>query len=69
MNGAPSASAQVWRDHGTAVIGIVSSDDNGYGTTGLVQYADVRLATHSPDSGYNAAAAISAAANQFWLVR
>ena len=66
VNGAPSASAQVWRDHGTAVIGIISSDDNGSGTTGLVQYADVRLATHSPDSGYNPAAAISAAANQFW---
>ncbi|MDO9106287.1 MAG: FG-GAP-like repeat-containing protein [Methylovulum sp.] len=66
VNGSPAASALVWRDHGTAVIGILSSDDNGTGTTGLVHYADVRLSTHSPDSGYNPANAITAAANQFW---
>ncbi|KJV05211.1 hypothetical protein VZ94_19825 [Methylocucumis oryzae] len=44
----------------------MSSDNNSYGTTGMVYDADVKLSTHSPDSGYNPAAAIIAAANQYW---
>jgi len=68
VNGSPSSGAMRmdYRDHGTAVMGILSSDDNGFGTTGLVPQAAVRLSTHSPATGYNPANAITAAASQFW---
>ncbi len=62
----PDAMSLDNRNHGTAVIGILSSLDNGFGTTGLVPSAAVRLSTALPPAGYNPAAAISGAANQFW---
>lgn len=52
--------------HGTAVIGQLSSDANGYGTTGMVPNAAVRLSAAQQSTGYNLPAAISAAANQFF---
>lgn len=66
VNGTPSVGALVWRDHGTAVIGEISSDDNGWGTTGLAPNAAVRLSTECPVAGCNRAGAITAAASQFW---
>lgn len=66
MENPPLTTFQQFHDHGTAVIGILSSDDNGFGTTGLVPSAAVRLSTHSPATGYNPASAITAAASQFW---
>ncbi|TAL47229.1 MAG: hypothetical protein EPN89_08960 [Methylovulum sp.] len=68
VNGAPDASVRglLYRNHGTAVIGVLSSDDNGFGTIGLVQDAEVRLSTELPATGYNPANAITAAASQFW---
>lgn len=66
VNGTPHPSALPYRDHGTAVIGELSSDNNGWGTTGLVPNASVRLSTEWPTTGYNRPAAITAAANQFW---
>lgn len=54
------------RDHGTAVVGILSSSDNGVGTTGLVPKAAVRLSTEHTAAGTTRAAAISSAAAQFW---
>ncbi len=32
-----------WRDHGTAVVGILASEDNGYGTTGIAPQARIGL--------------------------
>lgn len=68
VNGLPSSSVigPSYRNHGTAVIGVLSSDSNGIGTTGLVPAATVRLSTEWPATGYNPAAAVSAAASQFW---
>ncbi|MDO8970895.1 MAG: S8 family serine peptidase, partial [Saprospiraceae bacterium] len=66
LDAVPNSSFQEFKDHGTAVVGILSSDNNSFGTTGLVPSAAVRLSTHTPATGYNPAAAITAAANQFW---
>jgi hypothetical protein len=39
---AGTASDQIrWRNHGTAVAGVISSDDNGYGTTGIAPQASL----------------------------
>jgi len=65
-NGTPSAGAMDYRDHGTAVVGQLSSVNNGWGTTGLVPDSMVRLSTEWPTTGYNRASAITAAAAQFW---
>ncbi|MFY0532171.1 S8 family serine peptidase [Nannocystis pusilla] len=53
-------------DHGTGVIGILSSTADGIGTTGLVPHAAVRLSTESTAQSYNRVGAISTAAAQFW---
>lgn len=66
VNGAPTITTESFRQHGTAVVGITSSNNNGSGTTGLVPYAAVRLSTEWNSSGSVRPAAISAAANQFW---
>lgn len=68
VNGQPHASAAVLgnRNHGTAVVGVLSSDTNAFGTTGLVNGSAVRLSTEWPTTGYNRASAIYAASNQFW---
>ena len=59
-------STQDVRHHGSAVIGILSSNDDGVGTQGLVHQAAVRLSTEASTSGTTRAAAVTAAANQFW---
>jgi hypothetical protein len=66
VNGTPHASAMAYKDHGTAVIGQLSSDSNGWGTTGLVHDSAVRLSTEWPTTGYNRPSAITSAAAQFW---
>jgi hypothetical protein len=66
VNGTPHASAMVYRDHGTAVIGELSSDSNGWGTTGLVHESAVKLSTEWPSTGYNRPSAITSAAVQFF---
>lgn len=67
VNESPSPAAKDWAgDHGTAVIGQLSSDNNGWGTTGLVHDAAVRLSTEWPESGWDRTGAIMAALSQFW---
>jgi hypothetical protein len=66
VNGNPAITLEDFRQHGTAVVGITSSNDNGAGTTGLVPFAAVRLSTEWNASGSVRPAAISAATNQFW---
>ncbi|MDC0722870.1 S8 family serine peptidase [Nannocystis bainbridge] len=53
-------------DHGTGVVGILSSTDDAVGTTGLVPSATVRLSTEENVWGWNRVASITAAAAQFW---
>ena len=62
----PGGGMQNVQDHGTAVVGIMSSSDDGVGTTGLVPGAMVRLSTEWSTEGTSRAAAISTAAAQFW---
>ncbi|MBJ6763224.1 S8 family serine peptidase [Myxococcaceae bacterium JPH2] len=68
VNGTTHASANLLstRDHGSAVTGLLSSDLNAFGTTGLVTSAAVRLSTEFPTTGQDRPSAIYAAANQFW---
>ncbi|RKG93049.1 hypothetical protein D7V97_40340 [Corallococcus sp. CA053C] len=68
VNGQPHASAAVLgnRNHGTAVLGVLASNANAFGTTGLVHAASVRLSTEWPSTGYDRASAIYSASNQFW---
>lgn len=66
VNGASGNNTQGNRDHGTAVIGQLSSSADGVGTTGMVPSAAVRLSTAQPSSGYNLAGAVTAAAGQFF---
>ncbi|WP_434425474.1 S8 family serine peptidase [Nannocystis pusilla] len=53
-------------DHGTGVVGVLSSSDDGVGTTGLVPNATVRLSTEETMWGWNRVGAVTAAAAQFW---
>ena len=49
--------------HGTAVLGIIAADDNGFGVTGIVPDASIRLVNSFTDeSGQELAAAIDLAA-------
>ena len=70
VNGQPAAavSGVSYRNHGTSVIGEISSDASNpsWGTTGLAPDAQVRLSTEWPTSGSNRPAAINAAASQFY---
>ncbi len=57
-----------WGDHGTAVLGILASDDNGWGTTGICHGADLMTCCEmwidpSGAAHYDPAGAIVAAAN------
>lgn len=53
----------VWRNHGTAVIGVYGGDQNGFGVTGIASDANCRA--HSIfGSGNSSAAAIRAAAQR-----
>lgn len=57
---------RLWRDHGTAVIGIFSGDSNGRGVTGICPGANVMGASifNRPQTGWGTAAAIHAAADK-----
>jgi hypothetical protein len=66
VNGTPAAAAMAYRDHGTSVIGELSSDNNGWGTTGLTPDSAVRLSTEWPTTGPDRTSAITSAAAQFW---
>src|SRR4029453_10734469 len=58
---APSAGASTTQNinHGTAVLGVMGSLNNGFGTTGAVYNSTFFVATHSPAGGYNMPAAIT----------
>jgi hypothetical protein len=43
-----------WVNHGTAVLGEFSGDDNGLGVTGICPGANVRMISHSGNSGASA---------------
>ncbi len=68
VNGTPHSSALGldYINHGTAVIGELSSDPNGWGTTGLTPFASVKLSTEWPTTGWDRPSSIVAAATQFW---
>lgn len=68
INGTPHTDATDFDsiNHGTAVIGELSSDPNGWGTTGLTPFAGVRLSTEWPTTGWDRPSSITAAAVQFW---
>jgi Subtilase family len=51
-----------WRDHGTAVVGVIGADDNTLGVTGICPEANVR-AISIFGSGQSSAKAITDAAN------
>ena len=61
---APSAAASALTnmDHGTAVLGMLGSLNNGVGTTGIAYNSSLFVVTHSPATGYNMANAITTAA-------
>lgn len=48
-----------WRDHGTAVLGVVAARDNAFGVTGIANNASIGVQTHNQ---IGAAAAITLAA-------
>jgi hypothetical protein len=52
-----------WRDHGTAVVGVIGSDENGFGTTGIAPEASVS-AVSIFGSGQGSAKAIRDAADR-----
>lgn len=59
---AAAASTQPNMDHGTAVLGVLGSLNNGVGTTGIAYNSTLFVVTHSPTGGYNMAAAVTTAA-------
>ncbi|MEU2038996.1 S8 family serine peptidase [Nocardia niwae] len=59
IGGSPSPQ-QGWRDHGTAVAGVISGDVNAYGITGIVPEAHIRAVSIF---GSGSAAAIRSAAD------
>ncbi len=46
--------AQGWVDHGTAVLGEFSGDDNGFGVKGICPGANVRMVSHGGNEGAKA---------------
>src|SRR5439155_24435781 len=57
-----------WRNHGTAVLGCIGADRNGFGVTGICPDADIRMVggyktTATGGAASNSAAAIQAATN------
>lgn len=61
LAGAPRSGGKHARDHGTAVLGITSAGDNGFGVTGLCPEASVRTVTNV--GGITAAEAVQFAAD------
>ena len=62
LSGAAPAAAAATQDninHGTAVLGVLGSLANGIGTRGIVSDSNLFVVTSWPESGYNAAAAIT----------
>ncbi|MCB9583515.1 MAG: hypothetical protein H6717_41160 [Polyangiaceae bacterium] len=68
VSGTPHSSINItdFRNHGTAVTGILSAADNGFGVTGLTSEAEVRLSTEFPTTGPNRPAAVSNASANLW---
>lgn len=64
--GGISTIKRLWRNHGTAVIGIFSGDDNGRGIMGICPKANVRGVSifNTPLEGWGSAAAIRFAAEK-----
>jgi hypothetical protein len=62
---APSAAASALTNmnHGTAVLGVLGSLNNGVGTKGIAYNSSLFVVTHSPATGYNMAAAVTTAAD------
>ena len=57
----------LWRSHGTAVLGVISGDDNKHGITGIGPEANISaVSIFDPQlpKGWGAAAAISSTANK-----
>jgi serine protease len=50
-------------DHGTAVMGILGADNNGFGVTGIVPRVTLRMVNANTTAGYNPSNAILRAAN------
>ncbi len=59
--GTPHSKANQYKDHGTAMMGILAAGENGYGITGLVPNAQVQFFTEYPQSGWDRPATISKA--------
>ncbi|MEZ5360440.1 MAG: S8 family serine peptidase [Candidatus Zixiibacteriota bacterium] len=59
-----------WRNHGSAVVGMLIAGDNGYGVTGIVHGADIALSSHngSSDAGAVMTAADSLEAGDVILI-
>ncbi len=68
INGTPDASVNIeeFRNHGTAVAGMLSATDNGFGVTGLTSESYAYLSTEFPTSGHNRPNAVSMASAYLW---
>jgi hypothetical protein len=63
IGGTPSGDIG-WRNHGTAVAGEFSADENGFGVTGIAPLANVRaISVFAPPANQSPAKAITDAAN------
>ena len=50
-----------YEDHGTAVLGLLSAEDNGFGCTGIAHQAQVELITEYPQEGWDRSLAMARA--------
>jgi hypothetical protein len=55
---APITASPFGTDHGTAVIGVLGAKNNGWGTTGVAEGADLAFTSVYDESGFNLPAAI-----------
>lgn len=61
----PNPTPVYGEDHGTAVLGILGSQENGFGTMGIVPAADLHIVSaNNATWGYDVGAAILAAVNE-----
>ena len=58
-----SAGGECFPDHGTSVLGVLSARNNGYGITGGVPAAEIRVLTPRFEGRYDPAAALAMAAD------
>lgn len=52
-----------WRNHGTAVLGVIGAKNNGFGVTGIANEAIIGVQSHRGSTGNNVSNAILLAAN------